>query len=166
MEFPRRLTVRLCKRPGKLPLLVCTREDGSSTVSEMTVGPEHDLAHYAVETVLGLRRGFYGLVAGGMNIEDFNVPGAAQRLKLPDEAIYTEYIVGLLQVEWRSDAPYSDFNAELRGAVAAGRNPLPPPPQIDEAQLGEIRQRLDELVMQWSLLPADGSIELSFHWGR
>jgi hypothetical protein len=34
----------------------------------------HDLTHFAVETILGYRRGFYGLVAEGWALSDFGTP--------------------------------------------------------------------------------------------
>lgn len=159
---PSGLVIKLCKRPGKLPLLHCTRGDGSSTVSEISVRPEHDLAHYVVETVLGLRRAFYGLVADGMNIEDFNVPGAARRLRLPHEALQAEFIVGLLQAERRSNAPIANFNVELGRAIESARRPVSLPPAITDELLAEIRQRLDALVLLWESLEPEGSLELEF----
>ncbi|OWY71800.1 hypothetical protein B7486_09055 [cyanobacterium TDX16] len=157
-----RLAIRLVKRRGKLPLLICTRADGSSTIGEISVGPEHDLAHFVVETTLGLRRAFYGLVAEGMNIEDFNVPGGAQRLQLPEEAVRAEFIVGLVQAERRCDRPFADFNDELKKAIGGARHPLPPP-AISDAQLAIIRKGLEDLLQKWSALPPDGAIELAFH---
>ena len=57
----------------------CTRADG--TVTRQRQDPakaqffvRHDLTHYALETVLGHRRGFYGLVAEGWDFTDFGSP--------------------------------------------------------------------------------------------
>lgn len=156
------LNIRLTKRLNKLPLLICTRPDGSQTISEITVGPQHDLAHYAVETTLGHRRAFYGLVAEGMNIEDFSVAGAARKLDLPLEAVHTEFIVGLLQIELTTGRPFADFNAELSKALAGARKPVAAPPPIGEAQLSTIRATLTSLWRQWLALPPNGSMELEF----
>jgi hypothetical protein len=52
--------------------------------------PLHDLTHYAVETVLGFRRGFYGLVANGWDFAD------SARRELPDDAGSAELVASLL----------------------------------------------------------------------
>ncbi|MBK7404918.1 MAG: hypothetical protein IPJ41_09865 [Phycisphaerales bacterium] len=80
------MRIRIIKRTGRPALLSCHRDDGTSTIAEIAPGPSHDLAHYAVETTLNLRRAFFGLVAGGMNLQDFDVPGAVKRLALHDAA--------------------------------------------------------------------------------
>lgn len=58
------------KRPpgGRRDRFVCHRGDGVE-VSWAVAGPPglpHDLQHLAVESVLGLERGFWGLVAAGL----------------------------------------------------------------------------------------------------
>lgn len=35
----------------------------------------HDLCHYAVEAELGIEHGFYGLLAGGQDLETLREPG-------------------------------------------------------------------------------------------
>jgi hypothetical protein len=64
------LIIRLKKQSDGSAALACIRADGSSTWQRQTGAqgrffPRHDLTRYAVETVLGHRRGFYGLVAEG-----------------------------------------------------------------------------------------------------
>ena len=83
-------------------VLRCARDDGSESWQRQrgTQGrffPLHDLAHYAVETTLGARQGFYGLVAAGWEIDDTTGKGA--RGPLPDEALAIENLVGLLDRE-------------------------------------------------------------------
>ena len=64
------LLIRLKKNPDGSAVLSATRPDGSTTWQRQT--PEqaaffvrHDLTHYAVETILHHRKGFYGLIADG-----------------------------------------------------------------------------------------------------
>ena len=57
--------------------LTCIRDDGSVTWTYL----HHefalqDLAHYVVETTLGLENAFLGLIAKGYDIPDFNQPKA------------------------------------------------------------------------------------------
>ena len=77
------LTIRFIKRGSKLPLLQCVRENGSETIAEIVVGPEHDLAHFAIETMLGFKSAFYGMVATGFDIQDFNIQSATRRIDFP-----------------------------------------------------------------------------------
>ncbi|MCG8407282.1 MAG: hypothetical protein MI923_18955 [Phycisphaerales bacterium] len=155
------LTIRLTKRPDKRPLLTCVRRDGSTTMAEIAPGPVHDLIHYAVETTLGFKQGFYGLVAGGMDIQDFDVPGADRKFDIPDEANYTEFIVALLQVEFLDGKPLTDFNAELQRSIQNARKPFSLPPPLTDEQLATIREKSADLIRQWSTLPPDGTLELS-----
>ena len=73
------LTIALTRRPDGDSLFRLTRADGSATW-QRTLGatgaflPSHDLTHYAVETLLGHTRGFYGLVADGWDLDSFAAP--------------------------------------------------------------------------------------------
>lgn len=89
------MKILLNKGIGKPNTLVCTRDDGSTSITRLNIPAEHDLCHYVVETTLGFRDAFYGLVAGVMEIQDFNAPGTA--MTLPREALYAEFIVGLFR---------------------------------------------------------------------
>lgn len=127
--------------------LSVTRNDGSVTHTRLSMPPEHDLVHYAVESTLGLQDSFYGLIARGWNIEAFNRPGLTRIGDLPLQAIQTEFIVGLLQVELRNGVPCEDFNAEL--ARACEGKGLEPPPPISEADLSAIRAAISDLLTRY-----------------
>jgi hypothetical protein len=92
------LTVAVTKHADGSTVFRLTRADGTATW-QRTRGatgaffPPHDLTHYAVETVLGHRRGFYGLVAEGWDLGDFGAPWPRGRL---DDADPSELIVGFL----------------------------------------------------------------------
>ncbi len=147
-------------KSGKQPVLICTRANGSETLAPATVGVEHDLVHYAVETELGLKQSFYALVASGWNIQDFNVPGAMKNTNLPEEAGRTEFIIGLLQMERRNGEPYADLNAEL--ATICTQRGITPPIQVDEAALPRIRKKIDELCYQWVVTQPGSVMELEW----
>ncbi len=54
-------------------MLTCKRENGTST--SVNLGPEipnHDIAHYVVETRFNLRDGFYGKIQSGMTIQELS----------------------------------------------------------------------------------------------
>lgn len=159
---PARLRIKLTKRRDKPPLLICTRSDGTQTMAETIVGAEHELFHHVVETTLGYRRAFYGLLAEGMNIEDFNVAAAKSKIDIPQEASATEFIVALLESELTSGMPFPDFNAELRRAMTNTRKPTVAP-TISDIDLATMRTRVAEIKSEWRSLPVGGSMELS--WG-
>ena len=96
------LLIRIKKKKGGDAALSCVRADGSSTWQrqEGHLGhffPLHDLTHYAVETVLGHRRGFYGLVADGWDLTDFGSPWP--KGPMPADMDPSEAIVGMLDAE-------------------------------------------------------------------
>jgi hypothetical protein len=142
-------------------VLTCIRPDGSTTWNRL--GPHslpiaHDLIHYAVETTLGVRNAFFGLVASGWDITTFTERGAARRL--PPEAVQVEFLVGQLQMELLG--PQSDeagFLATLAQSCAnAGTTSI----AIDPAQLRQIRARVRELLDRWRTLAVGQSLEFEF----
>jgi hypothetical protein len=78
------LAIQIEKRADGRATLRCTRGDGSVTwqvqrARHAAFFPLHDLTHYAVETVLGFRRGFFGLIADGWDIDDTTGKGRRSR---------------------------------------------------------------------------------------
>ncbi|HEY5060709.1 MAG TPA: hypothetical protein VII52_04185, partial [Gemmatimonadaceae bacterium] len=70
------LIIRIKKKSDGSAALSCIRADGTTTWQQQNgkLGrffPLHDLTHYAVESVLGFRNAFYGLVASGWDLADF-----------------------------------------------------------------------------------------------
>ena len=105
------LTITLSKEIGKRTILKCTRKDGSSTFAKLYPNLEiHDIAHYVVEQHLGFRNAFYGLLAKGYTIEDFQLPkaerpSALHPKNLHPEALITEHLVNLIQTHFGSPYP-------------------------------------------------------------
>ena len=109
--------IEFVRRGDGTTTLRCTRADGSVTwqtqraPSHATFFALHDLTHYAVETTLGFRAGFYGLVADGWEITDFATPWP--RGPIPEEAREVELLVGCFDEERRNITRWSaaEFNA-------------------------------------------------------
>jgi hypothetical protein len=159
------LLVQLTKRADGATVLRCVRADGSTTWQRQERQharhfPLHDLAHYAVETELGFRGGFYGLIAEGWDIEDTTGKGA--RGPLPPEAIVVEYVVGALDVERAGGSEWSaeDFNAQAANYFAGKGSPAPRP--LSDADLSCVRSRIAELHALWWELPAGETLELRY----
>jgi hypothetical protein len=152
--------IALTKRTDGNSVLRCERDDGTIAWQKQEGGqarffPFHDLTHYAVETALGARDGFYGLIAAGWEIADTTGKGA--RGALPPEAIVVEQIVGMLDRERAGGVrwPATDFTDTLAATGSAS-------PPLTDALLDEIRSRVDGLHARWRLLPASESLELTF----
>ena len=143
----------------------CVRADGSMTWQKQESRHAaffalHDLTHFAVESVLGFRRGFFGLVAEGWEIED--TAGKRARGQLPDEAKAIEYIVGCLDNERASGASWSaeDFNEQA--AIHAASAGLPAPRRLTDEELARVRATRDDLLAEWRAIQPEQTLELQF----
>jgi hypothetical protein len=159
------LTIRIKKKKDGSAALSCVRADGSATWQRQEGShgrffPIHDLTHYAVETELGLRRGFYGLVSDGWDIDDFGAPWA--KGPMPPETGHVELIVGFFDTDraggTRSNA--EEFNASAANYVAARGGTIPPP--VTDEDLARVRLRLSELLAAWRDTPPGEALELVF----
>ena len=159
------LLIRIKKNRDATAALSCTRADGTTTWQKQHARlaeffPKHDLTHYAVETVLGFRRGFYGLVAEGWDISDFGTPWP--RGSLPADAEPAELVVGFLDVERASGvrATAADFNE--KAAVYYEQHGIPGRFELTDDDLTRIRARRDELFAQWDEVADGDAMELAF----
>jgi hypothetical protein len=165
MPEAQRIIIRIKKDKDGRTSLSCTRADGTTTWQRQEGGqarffPRHDLTHYAVETVLGHGRGFYGLVATGWDLSDFGTPWP--RGRLPKDANLSEIIVGFFDRERASGErlPASELNDQL--ADFAVENGLPMPEAISEEDLANIRRRRAELFSRWDAVAPGEALELPF----
>ena len=158
------MKIRLKKKTADRPVVSVVRTDGSTTSGRLGAndfGAVHDLAHYVVESRLALANGFFGLLAQGWNIPDFEVRGASSRF--PDEALVVECVVGQLTQVVFSAQPVTvaEFNWLVSQAVGAVR-PAVSAPQFDAAEFDRLREEFVALVIRWRLLPAGETLELDF----
>jgi len=165
MAAPQRITVRIKKNADGRASLSCTRADGTTTWQKLDGGqaaffPRHDLTHYAVETVLGHKRGFFGLVSEGWDLTEFGARDA--RRTIPAEALLSEMTVGLLDVERAAGEQVTpdDINDRLRELCE--ENGLPKPHVLTEEELGKVRQRRAELFELWEAVKPGDALELPF----
>ena len=159
------LTIRLKKNPDGGASLTCTRADGTVTwqrqeSQQAAFFPRHDLTHFAVETVLAHKNGFYGLLAAGWDISDFGAPWP--RGRIPPEADVSEAIVGFLDIERASGerAAAGQLNEFLADrCVERGYAPSPP---ITDEELREIRRKRAELFARWDAIRPGEALELAY----
>ena len=151
--------------------LTCTRRDGSVTWQRLhgptaIVMPVHDLTHYAVETALGFRQGFYGLLADGWEITDFAKPWP--RGPIPDEALVVELIVGFFDAERRQGEAMTAEAFAVQAAQyvasreAVGKTIPAGQWQLTDSELGRVRALRDDLLARWAAVPAGGDLDLEF----
>jgi len=159
------LLIRIKKKTDGSAALSCVRADGSVTWQrqEGVQGqffPLHDLTHYAVESELGLQRGFYGLVAEGWNLTDFAKPWP--RGPVPSEAGATEFIVGFLDNERASGTRWTADDFRTSAASYFAKRGEPFPVALSDADLDRVRERRRVLFAQWAALPQGETLELAF----
>ena len=159
------LELRLGRRPDATVLFELRRRNGTSTW-EKRAGPTaeffsaHDLTHFAVESELGCRGAFYGLVAQGWDLADFGRPWP--RGPLPAEALLAEVLVGYLDVTRASGHPLTadDCNRSVREYFAA--TSLTVDLVVTEEDLERIRTSLHDLLRRWNELGPNETMSLSF----
>lgn len=162
------LRITMTKRRDGSVISRFERADGTATWQRKQ-GPQaeffaaHDLTHYAVETTLGYKRGFYGLVAEGWELSDFGTPWP--RGPLPADAEPAELIAGLLDTERANFAHWSaeEFNEQLR--LYFEGHGLVNPPKLSEEELDQIRKVARALRVQWAGVAQGAGLELIFSRG-
>jgi hypothetical protein len=161
----RSLIIEFAKQEDGNALLRCLRDDGTATRQRQdgkyaAFFPLHDLTHYAVETELGYRRGFYGLIAEGWDIAE--TTGKTARGALPNETLEVEYLVSAFSAE-RSGAvasPAEEFN-ELAATFARAKQ-MPMPRPLSDEELDRVRARFNELATKWRALESGETLRLEF----
>jgi len=159
------IVIRIKKGTDGRTALSCIRADGTTTWqrqegAQATFFPKHDLTHYAVETALGHRQGFYGLVSAGWDFSDFGNPWP--RGRLPAEANISEMIVGVLDIERRTGEPASARELNQRLADYATENALPQPHEVAEEDLEKVRRTRAEVFAKWDAVPPGDALEIPF----
>ncbi len=162
------LAIRLKRHSDGSASLTLTRADGSVTWQRQNgslgmVFPPHDLTHFAVETTLGYRAGFYGLVADGWEITDFTTPWP--RGPIPEEAREVELLVGAFDSERRNITRWTatEFNAHTAMTISASRSMANVvAPVLNDDQLIAVRQARDALFQRWFALEPGEALELEF----
>jgi len=151
-------------KSDKLDRLRYLRDDGSDTEAAMPrqgILP-HDLIHYVVETGLGLRHGFTGLVARGaaatFAMDTTHAPAGKE---VEAEAIQVEAIVEALQTQlWSGQYSDADF---LEGVRTACLVRAQPPFVFDLPDAGRaLFGAALALDAQWQALPFHSSLTLDF----
>ncbi|MCC6409692.1 MAG: hypothetical protein IT453_21235 [Planctomycetes bacterium] len=142
-------------------VVACERANGTQTWSRVQAAiVSHDFVHWALETTLGLRRGFWGLVASGWNLTAFVEPGATKLL--PEEAAWTEFAVAAIWRDSWGQAPLDADGVIEELALRAEMHGWKTQRSISEADLARIRTCIAELNARWLAVEPGGSLALVF----
>ena len=152
--------------------IAVARDDGSVAAFDFPKkGPvPHDAFHFFVERELGLKRGFWGLVAGGMEPQAVGAMAAAAghasaaRARIPDEAIVellqAERLVECFEAEsWGGGADDASIMAMAEPGWRASH--VGPPPGVP-GRLGAIRAGITRFAGEWHDTPVGGSLVLEW----
>lgn len=162
------LTIRLSRPRSGRTVLSVTRADGSMTWAKLHPGTElHDLAHYAIESELELKDAFYGILAAGYAIEDFEArpeerPDSLHPVNLPRTSLQVEHLVNLLLTELQSGAPWPDFIPRFQDILQ--QSELPDMPLLTEEKLQRIREQLNILRGRWNAVAVGGAMEVGLEF--
>lgn len=133
-------------------------------------GP-HDLLHYAVETTLGAREGFLGLMASGWGFEAFTDREDPRYKAMPREAVWIESFVDVMgrayrEPAWRDPELRAVWLEDVRAEITmqAGRVGWDGPVATDE-QIVAICEAYSELIGRWARTPVGGHMEVVFEVG-
>jgi hypothetical protein len=159
------MIIEFTKRKDGNTLLRCVRDDGSVTwqrneSQRALFFPIHDLMHYAVETELGFRRGFYGLIAEGWEIAE--TTGKTPRGALPNETLEVEYLVSAFSAERAPGDASTAAEFNPLAATFALAKEMPNPRKLSNDELARVRSRFNELAVQWRALAPGATLKLAF----
>ena len=139
----------------------CIRKDHSTTWQH--VSPffmMHDLCHYAVETTLALKNAFFGIVASGIDITNFDLPKEQRNIQLTEEAIFAEHLVNLFVIDNTQGKMenlieiFTDVYDVKKGSKLLNH--------ITEEKMDKIRKTYNDLLEQWKSTPVSESLNLMF----
>ncbi|HET7229750.1 MAG TPA: hypothetical protein VFJ16_07105 [Longimicrobium sp.] len=158
--------LKFSKTKDGTPVLSITRRDGSvAWQKQHDFFPMHDLTHYAIETTLGLRQAFWGMMADGWEFGDFGTPWPRGPMPNVPEALLAEVSAGWFDSFARHTADDGEgaglLNAHLAEYCAQHGHPSPRTITADE--FGRIRRLRDELQARWHALGPREAMELEFN---
>lgn len=133
--------------------LICTRRDGSFTQSAVGPSlPEHDLAHFVVESELRLDQGFFGLINEGYSIQQLGDPAVIPTL--PTGSMEAEVLTRTLQGLSNGAVAQSDFAASVEAELYRV------PKGLTDAVISHMLQTYVTLLNSWENVAEGAALEL------
>ena len=124
-----------------------TRSDGTSESVELVSRGflRHDLAHFAIELELPIRKGYWGCVSSGASLSGEGVAGGEARL--------AESLAGPIQTLFRMDAGPDPYLELLREFSPTGAS---------HDLAARVHERVRRLRGHWKATPYGGEMELDW----
>ncbi|HEX2898361.1 MAG TPA: hypothetical protein VHS96_01455 [Bacteroidia bacterium] len=142
-------------------MLICHRDDGSTCQEKLSPGSAyHDVAHFVVESSLGLREGIWGKIAEGFSVAEYNLPNETRPFQISAEGYHAEFLATLIQSAVPSGTISAAYLDMLRQACTASGLPFPELPS--ETVLEELIADAQALTRAWEALAGGGELELEF----
>jgi hypothetical protein len=143
--------------------IAMTWDDGAEASTRFPKkGPvPHDAVHYFVERGLGLKRGFWGTVAGGTHPEEIAAitkaagHASASRARVPDpsivELVQAERLVECFEADlWGGGGSDADLISVAEAGCTASLVPLP---VIAPGAVAEVRESIAVFAGEWQAAP-------------
>lgn len=155
------MRIEIQKGKGCPDRLKCTRSDGSECESELFEGSVfHDLAHFVVEKECGISEGFWGRIAEGYSIADYDLPNEERPFQISKAGYHAEFLATLVQTMVFLGSFDYEYAAMLEYSSKVAKLPFPKLPEV--AVLETWRIKCLELTKQWEQLPAGEWLKLEF----
>jgi hypothetical protein len=150
--------VRITFVTGERTHVYVTRDDGSELDWSWPSGGglPHDLAHYVVESGLGMRFGFWGLVADGV---DFSSYGKPRGLEGRDVTELNQAEGAVAAATIRLTVPEVDAAAYLVECCEKASTPVP---DIDAAMLDRLTEACRQADERWRALAPGESLTVEW----
>jgi hypothetical protein len=120
----------------------------------------HDLCHFAIETTLGYKTAFWGLVNSGINPSDFEDKEKRDRLNLSNEAWYAEHLANLFLIEY-TQGTFENINEVFKQCMLEN-NPNITIKQFSDTDIAAIRTSLYHLIDNWNMVEEGKFFSLEF----
>ncbi len=121
---------------------------------------EHDLIHYALETQVGLKYSFFGLLASGKSYAELSSGlGSSDPLR-DSEIVNTERVVGVLTAVMKDLITPIEAMESFNNLYNSYHEPLPP--WLIEESIRMTQECFRKLKGQWSATPFHSPMTLTF----
>ena len=118
----------------------------------------HDLAHFAIESTLSIRAGFFWLVNKGLTSQDFELPKNQRPALLTEcmnnpDHVAIEFITNQLVLEATNSGPIDNF-IELLQESMSDRGAARYTFRFDDVVLDDIRELYKTILAGWRMFPS------------
>ncbi len=155
--------MRITIRKGHLgpDLLIYPLHDGRLAEEPLLPGSVyHDLAHYVVETTMGLRDGLWGHIAQGHSLAEYALSNVERPFQISEEGYHAEYLATLVQSAVYAGEISPGYIDMLQQAAAAAGLPFPEMP--DAELLKQMIADTQVLTRRWESAEFGLELDLQF----